>query len=605
MPIHSVKLYALVGLIVTAVSIACVGLSSTSCISPDRLDRSPAIAQQTPALFTGLPQPARLASESGDFLPFRDGSDYAADLANNRCAAASMAAVFTPDYTAPHRALSDAAYGLYRLELDPAATSATLSLVWNGAAPAKSECWVGLSNWERGAWDWMPLTGNDLELSDPSLYAGSEKHCYIALVVLGNTQVTLVSISFGPLPLPPPDDGYTLFAPMADTTTYLIDHAGAVVHTWVDQYPPGASVCLSEDGYLWRQDKLTNTAFAFGGQGGRIEKVDWDGNVVWAYELSTTTQCTHHDFELLPNGNVLLIVWNRYTPEQAIALGRDPAIIPNTGILIDSIYEVAPAQLEPAIVWQWNAFEHLVQNFDSDKPNYGNPAEHPELIDFNYYAFPSEDWTHVNSVDYNAELDQIVIDPLVHSEFWVIDHSTTMQEAAGHTGGRYGHGGDLLYRWGNPCAYGAGSPADRKLWGQHNVHWIEQGLKGAGDLMVFNNMAGTLDGMAYSTVLEITPPLNPDGSYYMTGAAYGPEDPVWRYRGDPPGKFFGVNMSSAQRLPNGDTLICCGPDGRMFEATPGGGIVWDYQNQFPTLGTTVFRVIRYPVDYPGLVKITP
>lgn len=540
---------------------------------------------------------------TGDFLPFRDGSDFADDLAYNRCIGSGTLAVLTPDFVAPNRSLDGAAYCLYRLELDPAAASAILSLVWSGTVPDDAVCWVGLANRVSQVWDWQLQPGNEVVVSDPSAYADADKHCYAAIVLLGSLEAELASISFGPLP--PPDNGYTLFAPMADTTTYLIDNAGVVVHTWPGTYTPGASAVLAEDGYLWRQLKIDNPEFAFGGQGGRLEKVDWDGNLVWTYELSTSKQCTHHDFALLPNGNVLLIAWNRFTPEQMTAIGRDPSTVPDAGLLIDSIIEIAPSEPEPAIVWQWNSVDHIIQDYDSQKPNYGNPAAHPELIDLNYFAYPSEDWTHINSVDYNAELDQIVVSPLIHCEIWVIDHSTTMQQAAGHTGGKYGRGGDLLYRWGNPCAYGAGLPVDRKLYGQHNIRWIANGLDGAGDLMVFNNMAGTVDGMAYSTVLEITPPLNPDGSYYMTGAVYGPEGPVWRYKGDPPSKFFGVNMSSAQRLANGNTLLCLGPDGRIFEVRPGGATVWEYQNQYPTERATVFRVIRYPVDYPGLANLPP
>lgn len=586
-----------------ALSCASISLATTACVSQSRLGSAGNSAQPAPAVLPVLPGLARLASDYGEFQPFRDGADFAADLAHNRCAGADTSAFFTPDYAPPNLSLTAAAYCLYRLELDPAAASATLTAVWNGAAPQSAACWVGLANWDSGAWDWQPLSGDALAISHPAAYADAAKHCFCALVVLGATPGELVSISFGPLP--PPDTGYTLFAPMASSTTYLINDSGTVVHTWPGVYTPGASAILAADGYLWRQLKIENAEFAFGGQGGRLEKVDWAGNVVWSYELSTNAQCSHHDFALLPNGNVLLIAWNRFTPAQVLALGRDPDTVPAAGLLIDSIIEIAPTPSGADIVWQWNTIDHIVQDFDNTKPFYGDPAAHPELIDFNYFAYPSEDWTHINSVDYNPELDQIVVSPLIHCEVWVIDHSTTTQQAAGHTGGRYGHGGDLLYRWGNQCAYGAGTPLDRKLYGQHNVRWIPPGLEGAGDLMVFNNMAGTLDGQAYSTVVEITPPLNPDGSYDRSGSAFGPDKPVWRYIGTPPGKLFGVNMSSAQRLPNGNTLICNGPDGRVFEATPGGHTVWEYQIQYPSPGSTVFRVLRYPRDYPGLAGLQP
>lgn len=602
MHISPAQLHNLAWFTVRIVILIYVGCSGNACVSQHQLNPLADNASQPPAVFSALPAVSRLASTSGDFLPFQNGADYAVDLACNRCAPADTFAQFTPDYVGAKEPLSDAAYCLYRLELDPAAVNATLALAWNGAAPASADCWVGLANWGGGGWDWQPLTTNEIEISNPATYGDSAKHCYAALVVLGSTPAELASISFGPLP-PPPNNGYTLFAPMSDTTTYLIDDKGAVVHTWAGQYEPGASVFLGEDGMLWRQVRNGSAGFPLGGQAGLLEKVDWDGNVVWSYQLRTDTQCTHHDFSVLPNGNVLLIVWNKHTRNDVIAMGRDPATVDASGLFIDSIFEIEPSETDATIVWQWFASMHLVQDFDSSKRNFGDPAAHPELININYYALQNVDWLHLNSVDYNADLDQIVISSVCLSELMVIDHSTTTAEAAGHVGGRYGHGGDLLYRWGNQQAYGAGTSTDRKLYGQHDVHWIRTGLTGAGDLLIFNNQAGTPEDLQYSTVMEITTPLNPDGSYYMTGAAYGPEATVWQYKADPPTDFFGVNISSAQRLLNGNTLICVGPTGVFFEVTPSGENVWQYTNPYPPGGSTVFRATRYPADYPGLANL--
>lgn len=286
-----------------------------------------------------------------------------------------------------------------------------------------------------------------------------------------------------------------------------------------------------------------------------------------------------------------------------IEAGRDPSTLTFKGLVIDGILEIAPTTPEPSIVWQWFTYDHLVQDFDSSKANYGDPAEHPELVDLNYFTLHSDDWTHFNSIGYNAELDQIVVNPLCLSEFWVIDHSTTTDEAAGHTGGDCGRGGDLLYRWGNPESYRAGTPADRLLSGQHDVDWIAPGLPGAGDLLVFNNMAGLYEGAQYSSVLQVTSPLNPDGTYFMTGAVFGPVAPTWQFIADPPNSFFGMNMSSAQRLIDGNTLICNGPNGKVIEVLSSGEIVWVYDNAMPVQGAQVFNAIRYPVDYPGLVNL--
>jgi len=78
------------------------------------------------------------------------------------------------------------------------------------------------------------------------------------------------------------------------------------------------------------------------------------------------------------------------------------------------------------------------------------------------------------------------------NEIYVIDHSTTPYESIGNSGGRYGKGGDYLFRWGNPANYGRGSQEDQKLFRQHDVQWIKPGLNGAGNILIFNNGAGKL-----------------------------------------------------------------------------------------------------------------
>jgi hypothetical protein len=194
------------------------------------------------------------------------------------------------------------------------------------------------------------------------------------------------------------------------------------------------------------------------------------------------------------------------------------------------------------------------------------------------------------------------------SEIWIIDHSTTPEEAAGSTGGRSGMGGDLLYRWGNPATYKAGTRADQQLFYQHDAHWIPEGYPGAGNIMIFNNGDDTI--RPYSTVIEITPPLTEDGTYEREGAVFGPAAPVWEYVADPPESFYSPFISGAQRLPNGNTLILNGNGGHFLEVNADGEVVWDYVNGFtgnmPVSGyfgpTSVFRAYRYPSDYPPLAE---
>jgi hypothetical protein len=213
------------------------------------------------------------------------------------------------------------------------------------------------------------------------------------------------------------------------------------------------------------------------------------------------------------------------------------------------------------------------------------------------------DWTHANALDYNPELDQIIVSIRSMNEVVVIDHSTTPLESAGHSGGRYGMGGDFLYRWGNPETYGRGTADDRKLFLQHDVQWIRPGLPGAGNLLIFNN--GEPDVMPYSTIVEISPAMNPDGSYVLEeGKAYGPEEMAWEYNPEPKEQFFSWFISGVQRLPNGNTFIDAGAIGQQREVTASGDIVWEYtfKNQVDA-PQQMFRAEKYPVDYPGLVGL--
>ena len=112
------------------------------------------------------------------------------------------------------------------------------------------------------------------------------------------------------------------------------------------------------------------------------------------------------------------------------------------------------------------------RDFDSTKLDYGILSDFPERVNINLVSNgPFNDWIHINSIDYNAELDQILLSARNANEIWIIDHSTTTAEAASHSGGNAGKGGDLLYRWGNPQIYGRGTENDRIYYRQHDATW--------------------------------------------------------------------------------------------------------------------------------------
>ncbi len=253
------------------------------------------------------------------------------------------------------------------------------------------------------------------------------------------------------------------------------------------------------------------------------------------------------------------------TDAEAIAAGRNPDMIPHRGELWpDHIIEVEP--IGPTggnIVWEWHVWDHLIQDYDPSKQNYGVVADHPELVDINFGSARA-DWIHMNSIDYNEEFDQILVSVNAFQEIWVIDHSTNSEEAAGHTGGNSGKGGDILYRWGNPQAYRAGNANDQKFFHQHDAQWIESGYPGESNILVFNNGRDRPDGL-YSSVDEIVPPVDENGNYSLTpGFPYGPEVQTWVYTAESPTDFYSPNLSGAQRLPNGNTLICNGANGYFF-----------------------------------------
>ncbi|MGE3173955.1 MAG: aryl-sulfate sulfotransferase [Planctomycetota bacterium] len=382
-----------------------------------------------------------------------------------------------------------------------------------------------------------------------------------------------------------PAPGLTFLDPIATNRGALWDDSGTIVHVWPFTSQPGVSSYLAQNGDVLRS---CYTGQDGPGLGGRVERVAFDGRVLWSY-VPPLPGTQHHDIHEMPNGNVLMIVTDELTPAQALALGQNPLVA--SGLVADQVIEVRPTgPTSGEIVWRWRAIDHLVQSFNAARPNFGVVANRRERIHINYPPPPQPTtglWLHMNCVDYNPDLDQIVVSCRNWNELWVIDHSTTTQQAAGSTGGRYGRGGDLLYRWGNPAAYG--TAGTQHLMGQHDVHWIPPGRPGAGNLICFNNLKGTLLGLgAASAVTELVPAVDPGGNYPFTqGAPFGPAAPVWEYLAPVPTDFFSAIVSSADRLPNGNTLVCSGTQNHVFELGLNDQIVWEVDESM------TFKARRY------------
>lgn len=439
----------------------------------------------------------------------------------------------------------------------------------------------------------------------------------LCLYTIGFAQNTVGVLSYDPSQA---SDGYNLFFPHNQTTVYLFDNCGRVVHSWPDTagIRPGNAVYLLENGHLVkckRPASIAGNPIWAGGGGATVEIRDWDNNLLWTFTLNDSLRRLHHDVAPMPNGNILMIAWENKTAAEAVAVGRDTALIPEGELWPDYVIEVKPIGVDSFdIVWEWHAWDHLIQDYDSTKPSFGNPADFPELIDINFLGSTSgeADWMHVNAIDYNPTVDQIILSVPTFGEVWIIDHSTTTAQAASSSGGASGLGGDLMFRWGNPQAYRQGTAADQKLFYQHDAHWVRLGIPESDPeydkISVFNNRVSG----EHSTAHLISPNFNSyDWEYAKSGDTWEPSGFFWSFIDTPRTNMYSNILSSLQVLPNGNRLISTGRPGYSFEINADGEKVWEYKNpmvsgviadQGDTLSLSSnlhFNMKRYPSTYKG------
>ncbi|MCK5440983.1 MAG: aryl-sulfate sulfotransferase [Maribacter sp.] len=439
--------------------------------------------------------------------------------------------------------------------------------------------------------------------------------------------------------------GYIMFPVPNSASTYLVNRKGEVVHEWKGNYAV-FNQYLMDDGSLYQSAMDPDyPTFGFGGPNGRIQKVTWNSKMLWDFEYAAKDEMVHHDFSILPNGNILALAYEVQPYEDAIANGRKPELIPEPGPWLEKIIEIEPqGTSEGKIQWEWHIADHLIQDFDESKMNFGNPGEHPELLDFNLgdsipppitqdsletlIATGKEDRNltinnygsdiyHFNAIVYNGELGQIAVSSPHLNEVLIIDHSTSIEEAAGHSGGKMGQGGDFIYRWGNPENYRKGDSTNQKLFYQHDVRWIEKGKQGAGNITIHNNeIPMGPDSLEYSAIYEIKLPIKEDGSYeLLPNGQFGPQKLEWNYVAKDTVSYYAPFVSGGHRMKNGNTFITEGPKGRLFEVSPSGDILWEYYIPFrgeirkpngdPTellpIPFWVFRATFIPADHPALV----
>ncbi len=333
-------------------------------------------------------------------------------------------------------------------------------------------------------------------------------------------------------------NGYTIMCfPAGPKITLLVDMNGKIVNEWDVQ---ALRARLLRSGNL-----LTVTGRK--GFDDLIQEYDWNHRLVWEY---VPPGLPHHDVQRLENGNTL-VLYSEVVPEkyrqkiQSFRRRRDVCL------RADVVLEVTPKK---ETVWEWHAYGHL---------------------DINLYCQVANlaDWTHINTIqalpenkwydggDKRFKPGNILISPRSLGRIFIVDKESK----------------DIV--WVYTGDYDGG------LAGQHEPHMIEKGLPGAGNILIFDNGTpplNTLKHSGQSYVLEINPHLKAI---------------VWKYENGE--KFFSAYRSSAQRLPNGNTLICESEGPRIFELTPEREITWEYAVPYPIV---IGRAYRYPYDWCAQLK---
>lgn len=353
-----------------------------------------------------------------------------------------------------------------------------------------------------------------------------------------------------------------LICPNGGKTPYLVDKGGNVKHSWSFETFLGNDFELLPNGKTLGIFKSTNPIFTFGGYGGIINLYDKHNDLEWTYEVSNDNEIAHHDVELLKNGNIMIMVWEKIEVDTHQNFGVDF----DQPIYVEKLIEVNPETNE--IVWQWRSWDHIIQEHDNNASAYGIVNQNPHKIDINYNLQSDGDFMHANGIDIDEANDLIYISVNFFSEIWVIDHSTTTEQASTSLGGNYNKGGDLIYRFGNPLAYGD-TQEQRIFYRNHFPNLLENGVPGEGNILVYSNFGENNSSQSHVYELQL-----PDVLALEPGNVLPPEI-VWSFTDE---NLFYSKISGADRLQNGNTLICEGDFG-IWEVTPDKEVVWKYSNE--------------------------
>jgi len=391
-------------------------------------------------------------------------------------------------------------------------------------------------------------------------------------------------------------NGYTVLTILDTPLVVVIDMNGNVVKEWEGfNLSPGGPARVIPKGRVLG----TTGAFPPHQEALALVQQDFSGNETWRFDRNE--QIT------LPDGNSIWSArihhdWQRsdfpagyYSPQftpgsddaRTLVLSHHNHVDINVAAVTledDRLLEVAP---DGSILWEWLASEHI------NAFGFSEQARATLLAGVGYSpARGSMDWFHINSATYvgpnkwfdagdeRFHPDNVIISSRQSSVIAIINRT-----------------GNVVWQLGPDFDRSSEELAIGQIIGQHHAHLIPRGLPGAGHVMIFDNGGSS----GYGAPSPIAP--NGSGIYARATSRVLEIDPitlklVWQYRQP---NFFSTNISGAQRLPNGNTLITEGAPGRVFEVTPDGAIVWEYQNApspYSRRGSnSVYRGYRIPYDW--------
>jgi hypothetical protein len=356
--------------------------------------------------------------------------------------------------------------------------------------------------------------------------------------------------------------GYTLVTPIGGDAVYLLDEDGRGVHRWgVSGFQPGYGYLLPGGNLLVRGQPLVEAEVGVGEPAGKADillELDWDSNEVWRWEHETF----HHDMSRLPNGNTLVIVWE-LVPEELVKRikgGYPPEQVEQ----ITSDKDFMSFALQGAGVGGRPRLKGMLTDALWEVSPAGEPVhiwhahEHfdPEVDTLCPIDFPHE-WTHLNAVELTPEGDVLISSQKLDKIMRI-----SWPE------------GEVLWKWG-----GLG-----RLSHQHDPTITPDGT-----LLVFDN--GTKHPpISHSRVVEVDMKT---------------DQIIWQYVPSPVFSMLSLHIAGAERLANGNTLICDGESGRVFEVTRNCEICWEWVSPFVhdfkgIKAVMLFRAHRYAPDGPEL-----